>query len=255
MKRVIDICSDLGEGFGNYSTADDASMMELISSANIACGFHAGDPRTMDHAVSKAMELGIGIGAHPSYPDAVGFGRRNMDLSYTEIVTDLLYQIGALSAFVQVYGGKIQHIFPHGQLGLRANHDRMYAEAIVDAVIKYDSTLIMMTQKGELATIAQKKGLKVANPIFADRAYHEDGTLVSRKEAGSVIHDPDLVVSRCLRMVLEGKVTAITGKDINIEGHTLLIHGDTQGSLELARKIREALEGADVSILPLGEWL
>lgn len=255
MKRIIDICSDLGEGFGNYTAADDAGMMELISSANIACGFHAGDPRTMNHAVSKAMELGIGIGAHPSYPDAVGFGRRNMDLSYEEIFTDMLYQIGALSAFVQVHGGKLQHVFPHGQLGLRANYDSMYAEAIVDAVVQYDPSLIMMTQKGELARIAKEKGLKVANPIFADRAYHEDGTLVSRKIAGSVIHDPDLVISRCLRMVLEGKVTAITGKDISIEGHTLLIHGDTQGSLNLARKIREALDGAGVEILPLGEWL
>lgn len=251
----IDISSDLGEGFGDYTMADDSSLLELISSANIACGFHAGDPRTMASAVEQAFNNDVGIGAHPGFPDLVGFGRRNMHLTSREITTDVLYQIGALSAFVRATGGHLQHVSPHGQLGNLSVVDRNYAEAIALAIMKYDSSLIVVTQPGELDIAARQLGLKVANLIFADRAYKEDGTLVSRKEENAVIHDPQIVVQRCVRMVVEGKVTAVTGKDIEVDGHSLLIHGDTPGSLKLARLIRDALVNAGVEIRKLSDWL
>lgn len=255
MEKIIDICSDLGEGFGHYSVADDESIIKLISSANVACGFHAGDPRQIYEVVKSAINSRIGIGAHPGYPDLRGFGRRNMDLTYTDVYTDVLYQLGAVDAFVRSQGGKLQHIFPHGQLGLRANVDKTYAEAIIDAVLNYDLSLIVITQSGVLSDMARKRNLKVAVPIFADRAYNDDGSLVSRSLPNSVIHDPDEVISRSIKMVLNERVTSITGKEIEVKGHTLLIHGDTEGSLELANRINLALKDAKVNIKPLGEWL
>jgi 5-oxoprolinase (ATP-hydrolysing) subunit A len=254
MKAIIDICSDLGEGFGTYRVADDDALLEVVSSANIACGFHAGDPRTMFTAVEQAVKQGVGIGAHPGYADLVGFGRRNMDLSPREIMTDMLYQIGALNAFVKVHGGKLQHILPHGALGNRSCVDTKVAEAIVEAITRYDPSLILMTPAGELSRIAEDRGIKTAYTIFADRAYNDDGTLVSRSIEGAVIHDPDLVVERCLRMVLDKKVTSIKGNDIEVEGHSLLVHGDTKGSLKLAHRIKNGLLENGVSIQPLGQW-
>ncbi|AHV96694.1 5-oxoprolinase subunit PxpA [Paenibacillus sabinae] len=255
MKAYIDICSDLGEGYGNYKVADDQALLEVVSSANIACGFHAGDPRTMNAAVAQAVKMGVGIGAHPGFPDLVGFGRRDMELTPLEIITDTLYQIGALSAFAKAHGGSLQHVFPHGVLGNRVNYDRKYAEAFVEAIVKYDPSLIVMTDPGELANIAEQRGLKIAYSIYADRAYNVDGSLVSRSIEGAVIHEPEVVVERCLRMVLERKVTAITGKEIEVHGHTLVVHGDTAGSLELALKIKETLKNHGIGVMPLGKWL
>lgn len=254
MKPVIDLSSDMGESFGRYTVADDSELLEIVTSANIACGFHAGDPRTMFDTVAEASKRGVGIGAHPGFPDLVGFGRRNMDLTYQEVFTDVLYQIGALASFVKASNGRLQHVFPHGQLANLATHNQTYAEAIADAVYRYDPALIIIAHPGALAEIAAQKGLRVAIAIFADRSYNEDGTLVSRSKPDAVISDPKQIVQRCLRMVLEQKVTAITGRDIDIRGHTLLLHGDTPGSVQLARKIKDALLQAGVEIRPLGTW-
>lgn len=254
MSKFIDIISDLGEGYGAYTMADDSSLLELVSSANIACGFHAGDPRTMANAVEKAMINNVGIGAHPGFPDLVGFGRRHMDLTSWEVTTDVLYQIGALSAFVKAYGGTLQHVTPHGRLGNLSVVDRNFAKAIVEGIAKFDPSLIVVTTPGELAEVATQKGLKVAYTIFADRAYNDDGTLVSRDNPSAVIHDPETVVKRCVRMVVEGKVTSITGREMDVVGHSLLLHGDTSGSLKLAQQIKNALLEAGVGIRKLGDW-
>lgn len=251
----IDICSDLGEGYGNYTLANDEEILKLITSANIACGFHAGDPRTIQNTIKSAALNGTGIGAHPSFPDKVGFGRRNMDLSFEEIYTDMIYQLGAISAFAKINGCQLQHVLPHGQLSNMANENNMYAEAIVQAIYDYDSSLILMVQQGLLEQEARRRGLCVAKILFADRAYNDNGTLVSRKHPNAVIKEEKAVIERTIRMVKEKKVTSITGKEINIEGHTLLVHGDTEGSLELIKKIRHALIKEDVEIQPIGKWL
>lgn len=254
MRKIIDINSDLGEGFGSYTMAEDSSLLELVSSANIACGFHAGDPRTMAYAAEQAVKNNVDIGAHPGFPDLVGFGRRDMNLSSWEITTDVLYQLGALSAFVKASGGRLQHVSPHGRLGNLCVVDRKYAEAVVEAIMKFDTSLIVVTQPGEMDSIAKQNGLKVANLIYADRAYQDDGTLVSRKEPNAVIHDPETVVKRCVRMVVEGRVTSVTGREIEVTGHTLCLHGDTAGSLMLARQIRSGLVEAGVEIRRLSDW-
>ncbi|MGP7817933.1 LamB/YcsF family protein [Niallia sp. 01092] len=254
MRKVIDIISDLGEGFGSYTMADDSSLLELVSSANIACGFHAGDPRTMADAVEKSVKNNVGIGAHPGFPDLVGFGRRHIELSSWEITTDILYQLGALNAFVKAYGGTLQHVTPHGRLGNLSVENRKYAEAIVEGIVRFDPSLMVVTTPGEMANIAEQRGLKVAYVIFADRAYNDDGTLVSRDNPNAVIHDPETVVKRCVKMVVEGKVTSITGKEIEVDGQSLLLHGDTSGSLKLAQQIKSALIEAGVEIRRLGDW-
>lgn len=252
---TIDISSDLGEGFGRYNMANDEEMLKVVTSANIACGFHAGDPRTIAKTVKAAIQNNNGIGAHPGFPDRVGFGRRNMDLSYEEIYTDVLYQIGAVHAFVQASDAKLQHVMAHGQLQNMAQSNSMYAEAITDAIKDFNDTLIVMGQPGQLLKVAEEKNLRTATTIFADRAYHEDGTLVSRREPGAVIADPDQVVNRCLKMVIEHKVATVTGKEITVHGDSLLLHGDTDGSLQLSQRIKEALLQNGVNVLPLDQWM
>ncbi|MEK5230436.1 5-oxoprolinase subunit PxpA [Lysinibacillus sp. FSL K6-0232] len=255
MGRVIDIISDLGEGFGLYEAADDASIIEIVSSASVACGFHAGDPRTMALAVNEAIKKGVGVGAHPGFPDLLGFGRRNISVTPWEVKTDVLYQLGALDAFVRVAGGKLQHICPHGSLGDLSMVDTECAAAMLEAVIEFNPSLVIVTQTGELERLAREQGMKVAKLIFADRAYNDDGTLVSRRNPNAVLHDKDIVIERCVRMVLEGKVTTITGKEITVDGESILIHGDTVGSLALARDIKAALIDKGVEIKRLADWL
>lgn len=253
--RVIDIISDLGEGFGNYTVGDDEKVLEVVSSASVACGFHAGDPRIMYKIVNEAIKKGVGVGAHPGFPDLVGFGRRLLKVSPLEAKTDVLYQLGALNAFVQAAGGKLQHICPHGSLGDYSIVDKDIAQAIIDAVMEFDRDLIIVTQPGELEELARKNGLKVAKLIFADRMYNDDGRLVSRRHPDAVVHDAELVIERCVRMVVEGKVTTINGKDIEVDGESILIHGDTKGSLQLANQIKDALGDHGVKIKKLSEWL
>ena len=255
MSTVVDLVADLGESFGAYRMGDDGALLEVITSANVACGFHAGDPQVMDATVAACARRGIGIGAHPGFPDLVGFGRRAMGLTADEVRTDVLYQVGALSAFAAAHGTRLGHVTPHGRLGNLVVTDAGYARAVVDAVASYDPSLAVVTQQGELEEAARKAGLKVALLGLADRAYNEDGTLVSRSEPGSVITDEREVAARVVRMVTEGVVRAVTGRDIPVSCDTVLLHGDTPGAVSLANAVRDALLAADVEIRPMADVL
>ncbi|MFJ9704890.1 LamB/YcsF family protein [Streptomyces sp. NPDC101234] len=255
MTRTVDLVADLGEGFGAYTMGDDEALLELVTSANIACGFHAGDPRIMDATVRRCVARGVAVGAHPSFPDLAGFGRRAMDLTPEEVRTDLLYQIGALQAFATAHGTRVRHVAPHGRLGNLVAVRADYAEAVVAAVAALDDSLIVLAQDGELADAARARGLRVGIVGIADRAYRDDGTLVPRSEPGAVIHDADEIARRTLRMVREGVVRSVGGRDVPVECHTVLLHGDTPGALALATRIRAELLAADVEITDLDEVL
>lgn len=251
MTRRIDLVADLGESFGDWKMGDDDAMLDVLTSANVACGFHAGDPRTMDRTVAACVERGIAIGAHPSFPDLVGFGRRAMDLTPHEVRTDLTYQLGALSGFAAHHGTALAHVAPHGRLGNLVAVRRDYAEAVVEAVRRFDERLIILAQDGELATAAREAGLAVGIVGIVDRAYRSDGTLVPRSEPGAVIQDPAEVADRSVRLVTEGTLTSVDGIDLAIEADTLLMHGDNPGAVALSREVRARLEAAHVDIAPL----
>jgi 5-oxoprolinase (ATP-hydrolysing) subunit A len=252
---TVDLVADLGEGFGAYSIGDDKALLEIVSSANIACGFHAGDPDIMDATVAECIRRGVGIGAHPSFPDLRGFGRRAMDLTADEVRTDVIYQLGALSAFAAYHGGSVSHLAPHGRLGNLVATRADYAGAVADAVLRVDPALIILAQDGELATAAARRGLRVAIVGIADRAYQDGGTLVPRRQSGAVIHDPSVIVERTVRMVCEGLIETASGRDIAIQADTVLLHGDNPGAVDLARLIRRELIAAGVTVAPLAEVL
>jgi UPF0271 protein len=251
----IDLVADLGESFGAWTMGDDDALLDVLTSANVACGFHAGDPRTMDATVRGCVARGIGIGAHPSFPDLAGFGRRAMDLTADEVRTDVLYQLGALYAFATSHGTTLSHIAPHGRLGNLVATRADYARAVVDAVEAFDPRLIVLAQDGELADHARERGIRVAIVAIVDRAYRSDGTLVPRSEPGAVIHDQDTLVARTVQMVTEGGVEAVDGTRIPIEADTVLLHGDGADAVRNARAIREALLRAGVVIAPVTEVL
>lgn len=253
MSAVIDLVADLGEGYGSYTMADDEGLLEILTSANIACGFHAGDPRIMDRTVRLCAERGVGIGAHPSFPDLNGFGRRAMDLSAEEVRTDILFQLGALSAFATAHGSTVSHLCPHGRLGNLVITRADYAAAMTDAVAQFDPSIVIVTQAGEVVNAAAERGLKIGMVAAIDRNYEDDGTLTPRSEADAVIHDPDIIVARTLRMVADGTVVARSGKVLEIEIESVLLHGDGPDSLALARRIRDELVGAGVQLAPLAE--
>ncbi len=251
MPVIVDLVADLGEAFGAYRMGDDTQLLEVITSANIACGFHAGDPMVMDQTVAECARRGVAVGAHPGFPDLVGFGRRAMDLSRKEIATDMLYQIGALHAFVVANNTTLTHITPHGRLGNLVVTDDRYAEGVLDAVTQYDPTLIVVTQPGRLADRARAAGVPVSVLGIADRAYNGDGTLVSRKRADAVITDAREVTERVVRMVLDHTVLAVDGMPVPVECDTVLLHGDTPGAVDLAHSIRNSLIAAGVTIAPM----
>jgi len=255
MTYMVDLVADLGEGFGAYTMGDDEALLELLTSANVACGFHAGDPRIMDATVRHCVEKGVAVGAHPSFPDLVGFGRRAMDLTPDEVRTDVLYQVGALQAFAVAHGTRVRHVAPHGRLGNLVAVRADYAGAVVDAVASLDESLIVLAQDGELADAARERGLRVGIVGIADRAYRDDGTLVPRAEPGAVIHDPDEIAHRTLRMVTDGVLRSAAGHDIPVTCDTVLLHGDTPGAIALAGRIRDELLTAGVKIAPLDEVL
>lgn len=237
----IDLNSDLGESFGSYTIGNDEAVLAHITSANIACGFHASDPVIMEKTVRQALQKGVAIGAHPGYPDLMGFGRRNMSISREEARAYMIYQIGALNSFVKANGGKLQHVKPHGALYNAAAVDYSLAKALAEAVYDVDKELIFVGLAGsEMIKACKDIGLRAASEVFADRAYNPDGTLVSRRLENAMIHDTDLCISRVLRMIKEGKVTAVNGKDIEITADTVCIHGDNKMALEFAVKLREA---------------
>ena len=252
MANRIDLNCDMGESFGMYKMGLDEEIIKYISSANVACGFHAGDPQWMRETVHLAEVHGVAVGAHTSFPDLVGFGRRNIEVSPDEARNDVIYQIGALQAFTS--GHRLQHVKPHGAMYNRAVVDEDLARSICDAILEVDSDLILIALAGSRwVEIAQEMGLRVAREIFADRALNPDGTLVSRSKDGSVLHDVDEVADRSLRMVREGKATSIDGDTIEVDAESLCIHGDTPGAVEMARVLRQRLDAESVTVTPLSQ--
>lgn len=250
----IDLNSDLGESFGAYKIGMDSAIIPLVSSANVACGFHAGDPAVMAKTVQLCSSSKSAIGAHPGYPDLVGFGRRNMAVSPADVKAMVTYQIGALDAFCKAAGIKLQHVKPHGAMYNMAAKDEALAKAICEAIYEYDKGLILMgLANSEMITQAKAMGLKAAAEVFADRAYEEDGTLVARTKPGSMIEDEDQAVARVVRMIKEGKVTAITGKDIDITADSVCVHGDSEKALAFVEKLRAAFAAEGIEIAPLTE--
>ena len=252
MPGKIDLNCDMGESFGSYKLGHDEQVIKYITSANIACGFHAGDPMWMHQTVRLAEEHGVAVGAHPSFPDLQGFGRRNMSLAPEEAKNDVIYQIGALSAFTTTK--KLQHVKLHGAMYNMAADGGDLAKAICQAVLEVDPDLVLVVLAGTpWIRIAQEMGLRVAREAFADRALNADGTLVPRSTPGAVIHETDAVVERSVKVATEGKVTAITGEEIPVDADTLCLHGDTPGTVELAAAIRSGLEASKVDIVPLSK--
>lgn len=244
MARSIDLVADLGEGFGPWRMGDDDALLEIVSSANVACGFHAGDPQIMDRTVAECVRRGVNVGAHPSFPDRVGFGRRTMDLTAHEVRTDVVYQLGALAGFAAYHGTRLTHVTPHGRLGNLVGVREDYARAVVDAIRHVDPALRVLAQDGCLADAAREAGIGVSIVGIADRTYEDDGTLVLRSEPGAVIHDADEIARRTVRMVTEGVIDSRNGVAIPVAVDTVLLHGDNAEAVELARRIRRDLEDA-----------
>lgn len=245
----VDLNSDLGESFGNYTIGMDEEILKYVSSANVACGWHAGDAVVMEKTVAMAGEFNTAVGAHPGFPDLVGFGRRNMAVTPEEAKAYVKYQLGALMAFTQSRGIRLQHVKPHGAMYNMAAVDEKLALAMCEAVYEIDKDIIFMGLAGsKMITAAEKIGLRAASEVFADRAYNDDGTLVSRKLPGAVIKDKDLAISRVIRMVKEGKVESINGKDIAIKADSICVHGDNPKALEFVKNIRQALEKEQIEI-------
>lgn len=257
MKLKIDINCDLGESFGNFRVGHDSEIMPFITSANIACGFHAGDPLIMARTVKLAKENGVAIGAHPSFPDLMGFGRREMSLSKEEVKNIVTYQIGALEAFAKAIDKNLQHVKPHGALYNTAAKNEAYANAIIEALRAVNSKLVLFAPvNSKMAKTAVKAGLRVAYEAFADRAYNPDGSLVSRNIAGAVIGEARLVAERVVRMVKEKKITTINGQTVKFdEVHTICVHGDMLNAVELADSVKKALLAADVEVTQVGTFI
>jgi len=252
MTAKIDLVADLGEGFGTYTLGDDEALLDIVSSANIACGFHAGDPSIMDTTVRRCVARDVGVGAHPGFPDLAGFGRRAMDLTADEVRTAVLYQVGALRAFAAAHGTRVAHVAPHGKLGNLVATRADYAAAVAEAVVSLDPRLIVLAQDGELADAARARGLRVAIVGIADRAHRDDGTLVPRGEPGAVLHEPAEIAARAVRLVTEGVLETVGGAELKVACDTVLLHGDTPGSVAVARRVRDDLRAAGVTVETLG---
>ena len=246
---TIDLNSDMGESFGAYRIGNDEGIIPYITSANIACGWHAGDPMVMDRVVKAAKAAGVAVGAHPGYPDLMGFGRRKMVLSPAEVKNYMKYQIGALWAFAHSSGMRLQHVAPHGALGNLCQYDRETSRAICEAVAEIDPEIMIFYCAGAvLGEEAKAMGLKTASEIFADRAVMDDLNLVPRKQPGAMIENEELAVERCIRMVKEHRVTSITGKEVDIDGDTLCVHGDGPKALAFVERIRRAFQEEGIRI-------
>lgn len=252
---MLDLNSDMGESFGAYTIGADEEVLRWVTSANVACGWHGGDPHVMRRTIQRAKELGVQVGAHPSYPDRLGFGRRVMQITREEARDYVLYQIGALRAFAEALGVRLQHVKPHGAIYNAAVRDRELSLGIAEGVADAGRDLILVGLPGsELVKAGRAIGLRVAREAFGDRAYNENGTLVSRKIAGSLITDADAVAERILGFT-RGTVKAITGKEIRIEADTVCLHGDTPGAGTIARRVREHLEAAGITPRAMGEFV
>jgi UPF0271 protein len=249
----LDLNADVGESFGAYGLGQDGLLMPSITSASVACGFHAGDPGVMRETVALARQHGVAIGAHPSFPDLVGFGRREMRATPQEVEDFVVYQIGALAAVAAAGGTRLQHVKAHGALYNMAVREAALADAIARATAAVDRSLILFGLPGsELIAAGQRAGLRTASEGFADRAYKRDGTLVPRTEAGAVIEDAEAVVNRAVSMARDRAIVAIDGSRIALEIETICVHGDTPGAAMLASRIRAALVDAGISVLAVG---
>ncbi|MGK9339510.1 LamB/YcsF family protein [Sinorhizobium meliloti] len=250
----IDLNSDLGESFGPWSMGDDTAMLAIVTSANIACGFHAGDPASILTALREAARRGVSVGAHIGYRDLVGFGRRNMDPSSAELVGDTIYQIGALQGLAKAAGTAVRYVKPHGALYNTIASDTRQADDVIAGIRAVDPSLILMALAGApIVEQARAAGLTVVCEAFADRAYNADGSLVNRRLPGAVIHDADVVANRMLRMVTEHRITAVDGTEIDLEAQSICIHGDTPSAVALARTVRAKLVASGVVLKPFAE--
>ncbi|MDU4698432.1 MAG: 5-oxoprolinase subunit PxpA [Paenibacillus sp.] len=253
MKNVVDLNCDMGESFGAYKLGRDSEVLQFVTSANIACGFHAGDPATMRQTVKLALDHGVALGAHPGLQDMVGFGRRDMDLSPQEAYDIVVYQIGALWGFVRAQGAKLQHVKAHGSLYNMAARNAGLAEAIAEAVYKVDPELILFGLAGsELIQAGKKAGLRTASEVFSDRTYQSDGSLTSRRLPDALITDEEQSVKQVIRMVAEGKVMTQQNVDVAIQADTICIHGDGVHAVEFADKIRSSFTAAGITVQPVG---
>ncbi|WP_212969444.1 LamB/YcsF family protein [Paenibacillus cineris] len=249
----IDLNSDMGEGFGVYRIGADEELMGEITSANIACGYHAGDPSVMRRTVKLALSRGVAIGAHPGLPDLAGFGRRNMDISPEETLDLVTYQIGALQAIAKQEGGRLHHVKPHGALYNMAAVSAPLADAIAEAVCRTDESLILYGLAGsELLAAGARYGLTTASEVFADRSYQPDGTLTPRRLPHALITDTDQAVRQVIRMVKEGTVTSADGAEVSIQADTVCLHGDGEHAITFARELRARLESEGIGVKPAG---
>ena len=246
---VIDLNSDLGESLGAWSMGDDAAMLDIVSSANVACGFHAGDPAGILATLRAAKARGVAVGAHVAYPDLIGFGRRNMDVASPDLVADVIYQIGALQGLAQAAGTRIAYVKPHGALYNTIAHDARQARDVIAAIRAVDAGLaLVVLAASPLVQWARDAGLRVIAEAFADRAYTPQGTLVSRRDKGAVLHDSALVAQRMLRLVRDGVIQAIDGSLARVQAQSICVHGDSPGAVEMARAVRMALESDGVVV-------
>jgi len=247
----IDLNSDLGEGLGRWEMGDDEALLAVVTSANIACGFHASDASIMRRTCEQAVANDVRIGAHVGYRDLLGFGRRSMDVPPDELANDVIYQIGALAACARVAGGAVSYVKPHGALYNRIVWDEDQAGAVVDAIRNYDPSLVVLGLPGSrFLALAEQAGLKTVREGFVDRAYNDEAQLVSRRVPGSVLHEPDLIGSRAVQMAEKGTVVSVNGKTVSPRPQSLCLHGDTPGAADIAKHVRTSLERANITVVP-----
>jgi 5-oxoprolinase (ATP-hydrolysing) subunit A len=247
----VDLNSDLGEGLGSWSLGDDDALLEVVTSANVACGFHAGDASIMRRVCDRAVERGVAIGAQVSYRDLHGFGRRFIDMEPRALTDDVLYQLAALDGFARIAGDRVRYLKPHGALYNAIVHHEEQAAAVVAAVQAYDASLPVLGLPGSAwLRLAEEAGLTTVHEAFADRAYTPQGTLVSRRQPGAVLEDADEVAQRCVAMATGRPITDVEGGDLEVDAASICVHGDTAGAVEIARRVRDALRDAGVTLAP-----
>ena len=247
---AVDLNSDLGEGFGRWSMGDDTALLDIVSSANVACGFHAGDPSIMRSTCRSAADRGVAIGAHVSYRDLAGFGRRFIDVDPVELADDVTYQIGALDAFARAAGTRVSYVKPHGALYNAIVRHEAHAAAVVAGVVAFGPLPVMGSPGAVVLTLAERAGLQAVGEAFVDRAYNSDSTLVDRRQPGAVLHDIDVITARAIRLATVGSVIAIDGTEVRVAARSLCVHGDTPGAVAIARSVRDGLQAEGIEIAP-----
>lgn len=247
----IDLNSDLGEGLGNWSMGDDEALLSIVTSANVACGFHAGDPPIMRSVTAQAAEHRVAVGAHVAYRDLAGFGRRFIDMEPSALTDEVVYQIGGLDAMARRAGHRVTYVKPHGGLYNTIVTHEAQAAAVVEAVREYDDSLVLMGLPGSVVLrLAREAGLRTADEAFADRAYTPQGHLVPRGQEGAVLHDPDAIAARCVTIAAGEPIEDVNGDPLTLQPDSICVHGDTPGSVQIARRVRDALEQAGVTLAP-----